>query len=93
MTVEITRLDQDANALRTRNQHAGKSESLRRPDAGWHHKRGCLVMPNNIGLLHLPPYSPGLNPTENIWEFLQQNDPSNPIYASYEATVDACCIA
>jgi DDE superfamily endonuclease len=40
--------------------------------AGWHQKGDCLVVPDNIGLLHLPPYSPELNPAENIWEFLRQ---------------------
>jgi hypothetical protein len=50
-----------------------------------------LVVPDNIGLLHLPPYSPELNPVENVWEFLRHNDLSNRIYATYEAIVDACC--
>ena len=61
--------------------------------AGWHQQGGRLVVPGNIGLLHLPPYSPELNPTENIWEFLRHNDLSNRIYATYEAIVDACCTA
>jgi len=52
-----------------------------------------LVVLDNIGLLHLPPYSPELNPVENIWEYLRQNDLSNRIYATYEAIVDACCVA
>ncbi len=47
----------------------------------------------NLGLLYLPPYSPELNPVENVWEFLRQNDLSNRIQATYEAIVDACCIA
>ena len=47
--------------------------------AGWHQKGDRLVMPDNIGLLHLPPYSPELNPAENIWEFLRQNDLSNRV--------------
>ena len=61
--------------------------------AGWHQKGDRLVMPDNIGLLHLPPYSPELNPAENIWEFLRQNDLSNRVYATYEALVDARCNA
>jgi hypothetical protein len=59
--------------------------------AGWHQKGDRLVIPDAIGLLHLPPYSPELNPAENIWEFLRQNDLSNRVYATYEAVVDACC--
>jgi DDE superfamily endonuclease len=61
--------------------------------AGWHQGGDRLTVPDNIGLLHLPPYSPELNPVENIWEFLRHNDLSNRVYATYEAIVDACCIA
>jgi hypothetical protein len=61
--------------------------------AGWHQKSDRLVVPDNIGLLHLPPYSPELNPTENIWQFLRQNDLSNRVFATYETIVDACCVA
>jgi transposase len=59
--------------------------------AGWHRKGGHLVVPDNIGLLKLPPYSPELNPVENIWEYLLQNYLSNRTFATYEAIVDACC--
>ena len=61
--------------------------------AGWHQTGDRLVVPDNIALLHLPPYSPELNPVENIWEFLRQNDFSNRVYATYTAIVDACCSA
>jgi transposase len=44
-------------------------------------------------LLHLPPYSPELNPVENIWQFLRQYCLSNRVFDSYEATVGACCAA
>ena len=61
--------------------------------AGWHQQGGRLVVPNNIGLLPLPPYSPELNPVENVWEFLKQNFLSNRVFANYDAIVDACCNA
>ncbi len=61
--------------------------------AGWHQLGDRLMVPDNIGLLHLPSYSPELNPVENIWEFLRGNDLSNRVYATYEAIVDACCDA
>jgi hypothetical protein len=35
---------------------------LRLDGAGWHQLGDRLVVPDNIGLLHLPPYSPELNP-------------------------------
>jgi hypothetical protein len=61
--------------------------------AGWHQPGGRLVAPDNLSLLPLPPYSPELNPVENIWQFLKQNFFSNRIFDSYEAIVDACCAA
>ena len=61
--------------------------------AGWHQLGGQLVLPSNISLLHLPPYSPELNPVENIWQFLRQNFLSNRVFATYRDIVDACCDA
>ncbi len=50
--------------------------------AGWHQTGGRLNIPSNISLLHLPPYSPDLNPVENVWQYLRQNKLSNRIYDS-----------
>ena len=61
--------------------------------AGWHQTGGKLSVPDNITLLHLPPYSPELNPVENVWAFLRGNKLSNRIFNSYEAIVEACCEA
>ncbi len=44
-------------------------------------------------MLKLPPYSPELNPSENVWQYLKQNELSNRCYESYEAIVDAACLA
>jgi transposase len=51
--------------------------------AGWHQPGGQLLLPSNISLLHLPPYSPELNPVENIWQFLRQNFLCNRVFATY----------
>jgi transposase len=61
--------------------------------AGWHRTGGKLRVPENISLLPLPPYSPELNPVENVWQFLRQNQLSNRVYDTYDAIVDACCVA
>lgn len=61
--------------------------------AGWHRTGGKLNVPDNITLLKLPPYSPELNPVENIWQYLRQNQLSNRVFESYNAIVDACCDA
>ncbi len=60
--------------------------------AGWHGSRE-LIVPQNITLLPLPPYSPELNPVENIWEYLRKNKLSNRLYQTYEDIVEACCEA
>jgi hypothetical protein len=61
--------------------------------AGWHQIGDKLQLPVNITLLHLPPYSPELNPVENIWAFLRGNKLSNRVFDIYEDIVDACCDA
>ena len=50
--------------------------------AGWHKPGGRLRQPDNISMLILPPYSPELNPQENIWQFLWQNYLSNRVFAT-----------
>jgi transposase len=61
--------------------------------AGWHKPGGNLKLPHNISTLVLPPYSPELNPQENIWQYLRQNYLSNRVFETYTAIVDACCDA
>lgn len=39
--------------------------------AGWH-KSKDLLLPENIRLLFLPPYSPQLNPVEHIWDYMRE---------------------
>lgn len=41
-------------------------------DNGAFHKAKKLIIPRNIVLMFLPPYSPELNPAEKIWWFLKQ---------------------
>jgi hypothetical protein len=63
--------------------------------AGWH-TTGKLRLPENLSLLPLPPKSPELNPVENVWQFLRQNNQnklSNRICGGYEAIVTAACQA
>ena len=54
--------------------------------AGWHQER--LNLPN-ITLLRLPPYSPELNPCEQVWRYLKDRCLSNRCYKHYDAILDA----
>lgn len=60
--------------------------------AGW---RGGhdLVVPDNVSLVPLPPYSPELNSVENVWQYLRANWLAISVFDDYHAVVDACCAA
>jgi hypothetical protein len=58
--------------------------------AGWHQRGKRLRIPDNITLLSLPPYSPELNPMENIWDYLRGNKLSMRVWDSYDAILAAC---
>ena len=60
--------------------------------AGWHGAR-ALVVPANVTLVPLPPYSPELNPVERVWLYLRERHLSHRLLAGYNAIVDACCRA
>ena len=52
--------------------------------AAWHRSSG-LKAPDNMRLLPLPPYSPELNPVENIWEALREKNFHNKVFADLDA--------
>jgi transposase len=59
-------------------------------NAGWHTAEDLRV-PWNITLLPLPPYSPELNPIENLWGYLKENFLSARIYADLEEVIQVGC--
>ena len=61
--------------------------------AGWHQTGGELAVPDNISLLPIPPYSPELNPMENVWDYLRGNQLSHRVWATYDDIVHACAKA
>ena len=58
--------------------------------AGWYISKS-LIVPDNITLMPLPPYSPELNPVEKLWQYLRQNNLANRVFDSYDDIVDVCC--
>lgn len=57
--------------------------------AGWHRAKG-LKIPQNISLLYLPPYSPELNPIEQIWAYLRQHYFANRAFNGYADILNVC---
>lgn len=62
-------------------------------DGAGYHRSGELKMPGNITPITLPPYSPELNPIENLWHYLRSHHWSNRKYADYDALREAGCEA
>jgi hypothetical protein len=60
--------------------------------AGWH-GADDLDVPDNVTLLHLPPYAPELNPVENVWQYLRQNKLAITVFNDDDHIVDKCCQA
>lgn len=52
--------------------------------AGWH-IAGDLVVPANMRLVYLPPYSPELNPAEHLWESLREGHFGNAVASDLDA--------
>ncbi len=57
--------------------------------AGWHDPR-AVTLPPNLTLVPLPPYSPELNPMENVWDYLRQNKICAQVWDTYDDIVEAC---
>ena len=55
--------------------------------ASWHKAKG-LQIPLNIELAFLPPYSPELNPQEQIWDELREKFFGNKLFKSIKAVID-----
>ena len=56
--------------------------------AGWH-RSVTLIIPDNIKLVYLPPYSPELNPVERLWAYMKYHLIRNRIYSSLSALEEA----
>ena len=60
--------------------------------AGWHTAKR-LVIPSNVTLVWLPPYSPEINPVERVWLYLREKHWSHRLLDTGDAIVDALCRA
>ena len=50
-----------------------------------------LHIPENIELFYIPPYTPEMNPIEQIWKELQITGFRNEVFATLEKVVDRLC--
>jgi transposase len=59
-------------------------------NAGWH-VSDELIVPSNLTLVPLPPYSPELNAIENLWQYLRERWLSGCVFRTVEDVMDKCC--
>jgi hypothetical protein len=55
--------------------------------ARWHSNK-LKVHFDNLSIMHLPPYSPELNPIEQVWAWLRDNDLSNRVFKDHQDIVE-----
>mgnify|MGYP002680212583 CR=1 FL=1 len=58
--------------------------------AAWH-KSGSLRIPENIELVFIPPYTPKMNPIEQIWKEIRKRGFKNEVFQSLQKVVDSLC--
>ncbi|EFB91079.1 transposase [Pyramidobacter piscolens W5455] len=63
---------------------------LRCDGAAWHNSK-ALQVPANIALFHIPPYTPEMNPIEQIWRELRCQGFQNEIFSTLENVVERLC--
>lgn len=59
-------------------------------NAVWHRSKS-MVVPSNIIMLHIPPYTPEMNPIEQIWAELRRQGFVNQVFQTLELVVDRLC--
>lgn len=60
--------------------------------AGWHTDDIAEQFPN-VSIVKLPPYSPELNPIEQVWSWLRQHYLANQSFTNYNDIVEKVCSA
>jgi len=70
----------------------GRHAVLVLDQAAWHTTKRLRKF-TNLTLLSLPPASPELNPTEQVWQVLRDMYLANRCYEDYDDIVRSCCDA
>ena len=70
----------------------GKQNKEIREKTGFHTQYiNKLHIPENIELFYIPPYTPEMNPIEQIWKELRITGFRNEVFATLEKVVDRLC--
>lgn len=58
--------------------------------AAWH-KAKALIIPDNIRLVFIPPYTPEMNPIEQIWKEIRKCGFKNEVFNTLNNVVERLC--
>lgn len=59
-------------------------------NASWH-RSNALEIPENILILHIPPYTPEMNPIEQVWREMRKSF-ANKAFSSLDKVIDHLCL-
>ena len=60
-------------------------------DGAMWHKANTLVIPAQITLIFIPPYTPEMNPIEQIWKEIRKRGFRNEVFKTLEKVIDRLC--
>ncbi|MGI6636558.1 MAG: transposase [Christensenellales bacterium] len=60
-------------------------------DGAMWHKSSRLMIPTNIHIIHIPPYTPEMNPIEQIWKEIRKCGFRNEVFKTQEHVVERLC--
>ena len=76
-------------SLISRRTSKGRHAVVIMDGAGWHQQHVVDEF-DNVTIIKLPPYSPELNPIEQVWQWLRQNELANRCFKGYDDIVEQC---
>lgn len=59
--------------------------------ARWHISKELLEEIENIKIIHIPPYTPEMNPIEQIWKEIRKIGFKNEVFQTLEKVMDRLC--
>lgn len=60
-------------------------------DGAMWHKSSGLMIPANIHITHIPPFTPEMNPIEQVWKEIRKRGFRNEVFKTLEHVVDRLC--
>jgi transposase len=75
--------------LISKRTQAGRHALIIMDGPGWHTDDIANDI-HNLSIIKLPPYSPELNPVEQVWSWLRQRHLANRCFAGYNDMIEAC---